>query len=102
MNNIDIIKEFYRDARISVDEENGVIKIYTDANMLKGARAGLRDVLELAYTTAEHHPYWALAYNASEILNIVLEHWDDDLSNEDAKEIEWRIDELKSAIERLK
>ena len=102
MNNIDIIKEFYRDARISVDEENGVIKIYTDANMLKGARAGLRDVLELAYTTAEHHPYWALAYNASEILNIVLEHWDDVLSDEDVREIEWRIDELKSAIERLK
>ncbi len=101
-NIINVIKEACRDARVSVDEDNGVIKVYTNANMIKIARSGLKDVLELAYTTAEHHPYWAILYNASEILNILLEHWDDDLSKEEIEEVEWRVNELKTAIERLK
>jgi hypothetical protein len=99
---INLIKDAYRDARVSVDKDNGVIKVYTNANMLKAARSGLNDVLELAYTTAEHHPYWAILYNASEIINILLEHWDDDPSNEEIEEVEWRANELKAAIERLK
>jgi|GEM_PF-1007778 len=99
---INLIKDAYRDSRISVDKDNGVIKIYKHANMLKVARSGLKDVLELAYTTAEHHPYWAILYNASEIINILLERWDDDLSKEEIEEVEWRANELKAAIERLK
>jgi len=34
---------------------------------LARARNGLNDMRELAYTTAEHHPYWNLLYNCSEI-----------------------------------
>ncbi len=101
-NVINLIKDAYRDSRVIVDKDNGVIKVYTHANMLKVARSGLKDVLELAYTTAEHHPYWAILYNASEIINILLEHWDDDLSKEEIEEVEWRANELKAAIERLK
>lgn len=88
--------------KINMDEENDVLKVYGDASdMLKRARAGLRDVLELAYTTAEHHPYWSIAYNAAEILNILLERWYDTLSKEEVEEIEWRAVELRSAIERI-
>lgn len=99
---VDLIKEHVRDARVSLDEDNGIVKVYMHADMLKAARSGLRDVLEMAYTTAEHHPYWSLLYNASEILNILLEHWNDNLSSEEVEEIEWRVNELKAAIERLK
>ncbi|MEM0364145.1 MAG: hypothetical protein QXE95_04330 [Candidatus Nitrosocaldus sp.] len=88
---------------VSIDEENRVLKVYADtADMLSKARSGLRDVLELTYTTAEHHPYWSIAYNAAEILNILLERWDDAMSREDVDELEWRAVELKSAIEKLK
>ncbi|MEM0030511.1 MAG: hypothetical protein QW572_07790 [Candidatus Nitrosocaldus sp.] len=88
--------------QVSMDEENNVLKVYTDtADMLKRARAGLRDVLELAYTTAEHHPYWNIAYNAAEILNVLLERWNDTLSRDEINELEWRAVELKSAIEKI-
>ncbi|MCS7141776.1 MAG: hypothetical protein NZ888_06285 [Candidatus Nitrosocaldus sp.] len=89
---------------IVMDEENSIIKVYADADMLRRAKAGMRDVLELAYTTAEHHPYWGIAYNAAEILNILLERWDgsSDLSRDEIDELEWRASELKNAIEKLK
>ncbi|GBC72840.1 hypothetical protein HRbin04_00235 [archaeon HR04] len=88
--------------QVSVDEENRVLKVYTDgADMLKRARSGLRDVLELAYTTAEHHPYWSIAYNAAEILNILLERWNDVLERSEIDELEWRASELKHAVDNI-
>ncbi|MFN4336620.1 MAG: hypothetical protein ACK4FV_03430 [Candidatus Nitrosocaldus sp.] len=88
--------------QVSMDEENNVLKVYTDgADMLKRARSGLRDVLELVYTTAEHHPYWNIAYNAAEILNILLERWNDTLDRNEMDELEWRAVELKHAIEKI-
>lgn len=88
--------------QVSVDEENNMLKVYTDgADMLKRARSGLRDVLELAYTTAEHHPYWSIAYNAAEILNILLERWNDVLERNEIDELKWRANELKHAIDNI-
>ena len=57
---------------------------------------------ELAYTTAEHHPYWKLLYSCVEISKIVLEKWDDDISTEDASEIQWMISELQNSLNKLK
>jgi hypothetical protein len=50
-----------------------IIKIYgQDTGILKRA-SGLFDLLELSYSTAEHHPYWAILYNATEILKTILD-----------------------------
>ena len=57
---------------------------------------------ELSYTTAEHHPYWKLLYSCEEISKIVLEKWDDDISTEDASEIQWMISELQNSLNKLK
>lgn len=87
--------------RLSVDGDAGVIRIYTDkSDALKKASAGLAEVLELAYTTAEHHPYWAMLYHATEISKILLEKWDSSLSADNLSEIAWRCDEIKMAQTR--
>ena len=73
---IDLVKKYDSDIPLKVEEdiENNIIKIF-GANMTSLARAqnGLNDMTELAYTTAEHHPYWNLLYNCSEIANTVLD-----------------------------
>ena len=57
---------------------------------------------ELAYTTAAHHHYWKLLYSCVEISKIVLERWDDEISTEDASEIQWMISELQNSLNKLK
>ena len=59
-------------------------------------------IAELSYTTAEHHPYWKLLYSCVEISKIVLERWDDEISTEDASEIQWMISELQDSLNKLK
>ncbi|MFQ5920607.1 MAG: hypothetical protein ACE5JV_01155 [Nitrososphaerales archaeon] len=89
--------------QVRADNESGIIKIYGEgSDVLKRAVAGLQEVSELAYTTAEHHPYWGVVYHAGEISRILLEKWNDDLSNDELGEIEWRTEEIKGALERLK
>ncbi|MBI1829626.1 MAG: hypothetical protein HY222_02445 [Thaumarchaeota archaeon] len=56
---------------------------------------------ELAYTTAEHHPYWSLIFNSSQILKIVLEKWNDNLTKEELDEISWNVDEIKNTARKL-
>ncbi|MBI3623695.1 hypothetical protein HY212_06485 [Candidatus Pacearchaeota archaeon] len=56
---------------------------------------------ELAYTTAEHHPYWNLIFNSSQILKIVLEKWNDNLTKEELDEISWNVDEIKNTARKL-
>ncbi|MER3407778.1 MAG: hypothetical protein C4292_03095 [Nitrososphaera sp.] len=68
--------------------------------MLGKASSGLADVLELAYTTAEHHPYWGMLYHATEISKMLLEKWDSDLSQDNVSEIAWRCDEIRMALDR--
>ena len=57
--------------------------------------------MELAYTTAEHHPYWGLLYNCSQISKSILEKWDDELTKEDLSEIRWIISELENSCSKL-
>ncbi|MEM2856522.1 MAG: hypothetical protein QW416_05410 [Candidatus Nitrosocaldaceae archaeon] len=84
--------------------KNGeVIKVYkTNIDVIKMANVGLEDALEVAYTTAEHHPYWGLLYHTLEISKRILERWDTNLDEEDLDEIAWRIEELKHTLNRLR
>ena len=59
------------------------------------AERALYDIQELADSTAEHHPYWALLYNCSQISKLILEKWNDELTEEDLSEIRWMISELE-------
>ena len=89
--------------KIEKDLENDIIKIFGEQiTSLARAQNGLNDVTELAYTTAEHHPYWNLLYNCSEIASSVLEKWKDSLSTEDLSDIEWAIKELNKSLEKIK
>jgi hypothetical protein len=89
--------------KIEKDLENNVIKIFGEGiTSLSRAQNGLNDVTELAYTTAEHHPYWNLVYNCSEITNSVLEKWKGTLSEEDFSDIEWAIKEINQTLEKIK
>jgi hypothetical protein len=88
--------------KVSVDKDASVLRIYgEDSHPIKRASSGLGEVIELAYTTAEHHPYWALLYNATEISRIVLDRWEAELSDDQMSEISWRCDEIKMALERF-
>lgn len=87
--------------KVGVDRDAGIIKIYTErSDALKKAASGLAEMLELAYTTAEHHPYWAMLYHAAEISKMLLEKWDDDLSSDNKSEISWHCDEIRTALDR--
>jgi len=66
------------------------------------AERALYDIQELADSTAEHHPYWVLLYNCSQISKTILEKWDDDLTEEDLSEIRWMISELENSYNKLK
>ena len=66
------------------------------------AERALYDIQELADSTAEHHPYWALLYNCSQISKSILEKWNDDLTEEDLSEIRWMISELENSCKKLK
>ena len=66
------------------------------------AERALYDIQELADSTAEHHPYWALLYNCSQISKSILEKWNDELTDEDLSEIRWMISELENSCNKLK
>ena len=88
--------------KVSVDRDAGIVRIYgEDSHYIKRASSGLGEVMELAYTTAEHHPYWAVLYNAAEICKTVLERWESDLTADQMSEMSWRCDEIKMALGRL-
>jgi len=89
--------------QVRADNESGIIKIYGEgSDALKRAVAGLHEVSELAYTTAEHHPYWGIIYHAAEISKMALEKWNGELNLDELSEMEWRTEEIKDALERLK
>ena len=89
--------------KIEKDLENDIVKIFGERiSSLARAQNGLGDVTELAYTTAEHHPFWNLIYNCSEITNTALEKWESSLSEEDISYIEWAIKELNQTLEKIK
>jgi len=89
--------------KIEEDLETNIIRVFgQNITALARAKTGLDDVSELAYTTAEHHPYWGLLYHCSQISKIALEKWDDKITKEELDEIEWSIDELKNMCNKLR
>ncbi len=88
--------------KVEKDLETNIVKIFGEnITALTRAKNGLNDVTELAYATAEHHPYWNLLYNCSEITNTILDKWKSELSKKDISDIEWSIKELKQSLEKI-
>jgi hypothetical protein len=88
--------------KVGVDKDAGIIRIYGEgSDYLQRASSGLGEMLELAYTTAEHHPYWAVLYHAAEIAKMTLEKWENDLKADQISEMLWRCDEIKMVLDRL-
>jgi hypothetical protein len=88
--------------KVGVDMDAGIIRIYGEgSDYIRRASSGLAEMLELAYTTAEHHPYWAVLYHAAEISKAALEKWESDLTADQISEMSWRCDEIKMALDRL-
>lgn len=84
--------------KLNSNLDSNIIRIYGEqTNGLALAKTGLEEIEELALTTAEHHPYWSLLYNGSQILKIVLDKWNDKLSENEIDEILWYIAELKNS-----
>ena len=89
--------------KIEHDEKNDIIKIFGEKiTALARAKNGLEDVAEMSYTVAEHHPYWNLLYQCSQISKTILEKWEGELSPEEIDDIDWSLDELKNTCEKLK
>ena len=89
--------------KIQPDLEANIIRIYGEkTDSLARAKVGLDELSELAYTTAEHHPYWNLIYNSSQISKLALDKWDANLTREELDEISWYADELKNSCKKLK
>jgi len=89
--------------KIEEDLNSDIVKIFGEKiSSLSRAKNGLDDVEELALTTAEHHPYWNLLYNCSQISKTTLEKWNQDLTEDELDEIKWSINELKNTCEKLK
>ncbi len=102
---IDLVKKYEHDVPLKVEEdiENNIIKIFgAKITSLARAQNGLNDMTELAYTTAEHHPYWNLLYNCSEIANTVLDKWKNSLSSDDVADIEWALKQINQTLEKIK
>ena len=103
---LDFVKK-YEDCNIPLkiekDLENDIVKIFgAKITSLARAQNGLSDMTELAYTTAEHHPYWNLLYNCSEIANPVLDKWGNSLSPNDLNDIDWALKEIHQTLEKIK
>ena len=103
---MDLVKTFEEKNTILRVEEDlalNIIRIFGEgADSVSRAKNGLEEVVELSYTTAEHHPYWALLYNCSQISKSILEKWNDELTEEDLSEIRWMISELENSCNKLK
>nr|AIF24362.1 hypothetical protein [uncultured marine thaumarchaeote SAT1000_27_H05] len=65
------------------------------------AKIGVEDAAELAYTTAEHHPYWGVLYNCIEITKTILEKWHDEITPEQLDEMKWNLKEIQNAISNI-
>jgi len=103
---IELVKKYEKSntpIKLEQDTDHDIIKIFGEKiTALARAKNGLNDVTELSYTTAEHHPYWNILYNSSEIANTVLEKWSDKLSSEEIDEIKWALKEISQTLEKIK
>ncbi|MDE1724612.1 MAG: hypothetical protein KGH76_01780 [Thaumarchaeota archaeon] len=84
------------------EPDSGILRIYGEgSSSMTLAKTGLEEIEELTFTTAEHHPYWNLLYNSSQILKIVLEKWDGSVTEDEIKEITWHADEIKNSANNI-
>lgn len=89
--------------KLEHDLDYDIVKIFGEKiTALARAKNGLSDVIELAYTAAEHHPYWNILYNSSEIAQSILEKWDGHLSKKEIEDIDWSIKEIKQTLDKIK
>ncbi len=89
--------------KIESNFDDDMIKIFGEKiTALARAKNGISEVTELAYTTAEHHPYWNILYSTSEIITTVLEKWGDKISNQDIEDIEWALKEITQTLNKIK
>jgi len=102
---IELVKKYEHDLALKVEEdlEHDIIKIFgVKITSLARAQNGLNDMTELAYTTAEHHPYWNLLYNCSDIGHTILDKWKTPLSSDDVADIKWALKEINQTLEKIK
>ena len=102
---IKLVKKYEINLGLKIEEdlEHDIIKIFGQKiTSLARAQNGLNDMTELSYTTAEHHPYWNLLYNCSEIGHTVLDKWEKSLSSEDIADIKWALKEINQTLEKIK
>ena len=102
---IELVKKYESNLGLKIEEdlEHDIIKIFGQKiTSLARAQNGLNDMTELSYTTAEHHPYWNLLYNCSEIGHTVLDKWKKSLSSDDVADIEWALKEINQTLEKIK
>lgn len=89
--------------QIQKDPDSDIIQIFGEnIDSTSKAKLGVDQTAELAYTTAEHHPFWALLYNCSQISKTTLEKWNDEFTKDELDEIEWSINELKNALTKIR
>ncbi len=89
--------------KVEEDLQSNIIRIFGEnTDSLSRAKKGIDDVSEYAYTTAEHHPYWALLYHCTQVGKISLDKWNDNLTKDELDEIDWSIDELKNTCKKLR
>ncbi|MDB4857253.1 hypothetical protein OAH57_01710 [Nitrosopumilus sp.] len=101
----ELVKKYETDLGLKIEEDldYNIIKIFgTKITSLARAQNGLNDVTELAHATAEHHPYWNLLSNCSEIGHTVLDSWKKSLSSDDVADIEWALKEINQTLEKIK
>lgn len=102
---LELAKSYEKNTQIKIEEDldSGIIKIFGEnITSLNRAKNGLNDVSELAYATAEHHPFWNLLNQCSQISQTTLEKWNSELTKEELDEIEWSISELKNTCKKLR
>ena len=101
----ELVKKYENDLGLKIEEdlEHDIIKIFgVKITSLARAQNALKDVTELAHATAEHHPYWNLLSNCSEIGHTVLDNWKKSLSSDDVADIEWALKEINQTLEKIK
>ena len=102
---MELVKKYENDLGLKVesDLDYDIVKIFgLKITSLARSQNGLNDVTELAHATAEHHPYWNLLSNCSEISHTVLNNWKKSLSPDDVTDIEWALKEINQTLEKIK
>ena len=88
--------------KMESDLDYDSIKIFGERmDSVTRAKLGVDDAAELAYTTAEHHPYWAVLYNCTEITKTMLEKWHDEITTEQLDEIKRNLKEIQNSISNI-